>query len=318
MAALKSSVMKVLIGHDGSSFADAAIDDLQRAGLPTNTHALVMAVADVWPSIPPVYRDAMAPGPSDMSFAVTDAARQMTQAAQAEAAQLAKTARDRVAAMFPTWTVDFEALSDSPASALTERAEQWGADLVAIGSHGRGAMSRLFFGSISQKVLRYAHCSVRIGRHIAERLPGPLRIMLGLDTSEGAAAALAAVAARVWPAATEVRLVTAMDVRLATAIPVLEAPMGEAAYVSTDEQGWLRDAQERAADELRHAGLAVTTTLLDGDPKHVLLNEAEARHADCIFLGAKGISRIERFLLGSVSGSVAARAHCSVEVIRFE
>jgi nucleotide-binding universal stress UspA family protein len=189
---------------------------------------------------------------------------------------------------------------------------------VAIGSHGRGAMARLFFGSISQKVLRYAHCSVRIGRHIEDRLPGPLRIMLGLDTSEGAAAALAAVAGRVWPAATEVRLVTAMDVRLATAIPVLEAPMGEAAYVSTDEQGWLRDAQGRAADELRHAGLVVTTALKDGDPKHVLLNEAEAWHADCVFLGAKGISRIERFLLGSVSSSVAARAHCSVEVIRFE
>jgi nucleotide-binding universal stress UspA family protein len=50
----------------------------------------------------------------------------------------------------------------------------------------------------------------------------------------------------------------------------------------------------------------------------VLLNEAEAWHADCVFLGAKGISRIERFLLGSVSSSVAARAHCSVEVIRFE
>src|SRR3954467_11944086 len=130
--------MKVLIGHDGSSFADAAIDDLQRAGLPADTHALVMAVADVWPSIPPVYRDAMTPGPSDMSFAVTDAARQMTQAAQGGAAQLAKTARDRVAAMFPTWTVDCEALSDSPANAPTQRAEQGGGGLVGVGSPRRG------------------------------------------------------------------------------------------------------------------------------------------------------------------------------------
>jgi nucleotide-binding universal stress UspA family protein len=220
--------------------------------------------------------------------------------------------------MFPEWQVDCEAVSDSPASALTERAERWGADVIAIGSHGRGAVSRLFFGSISQKVLRYAHCSVRIGRHVADRPPGGLRVMLGLDTSEGAAAALAAVAGRAWPAATEVRLVTAMDVRLATAIPILEAPMGEPAYVSTDERGWLRDAQARAADELRRAGLVVSTALQDGDPKHVLLAEAEAWHADSIFVGAKGISRIERFLLGSVSGSVAARAHCSVEVIRFE
>jgi nucleotide-binding universal stress UspA family protein len=310
--------MKLLIGYDGSTFADAAIDDLLRAGLPADTHALVLSVADVWPAMPPMYREAMVPGPSELSFAVTDAARQMTEVAQTEASAMAQRARDRVAGLFPTWTVEAESVSDSPASALTERAEQWGADLISIGSHGRGAMSRLFFGSISQKVLRYAHCSVRIGRHIANRPPGPLRVLLGLDTSEGAAAALAAVAARVWPQETIVHLVTAVDMRLATAIPVLEAPMGEPAYVSTDEQGWLRNAQNQAAEELRRAGLNVTTAMKDGDPKHVLLAEAEEWHADCLFLGAKGISRIERFLLGSVSSSVAARAHCSVEVIRFE
>src|SRR5436190_2990652 len=219
--------MKLLIGYDGSPFADAAIDDLQRAGLPADTHALVLSVADVWPAMPPLYRESLTPGPTETSLAVVDAARAMSDRAQTEAATMAEAARQRVAALFPGWTVDAEAVSDSPASAITERAEAWGADLVAIGSHGRGAMARLFFGSISQKVLRYAHCSVRIGRHIQDRLAGPLRIMLGLDTSEGAAAALAAVAARVWPAATEIRLVTAMDVRLATAIPVLEAPMGE-------------------------------------------------------------------------------------------
>jgi len=310
--------MKVLIGYDGSSFADAAIDDLQRAGLPADTEALVLSVADVWPAMPPMYREAMVPGPSELSFAVTDAARQMTQAAQEEAAALAKKARARVTGLFPGWSVTCETVADSPASAITERAEQWGADLILIGSHGRGAMSRLFFGSISSKVLRYAHCSVRIGRHIEHRQPGALRILLGLDTSEGAAAALGAVAQRRWPQDAIVRIVTAVDVRLATAIPVLEAPVGEAAYVSTDETGWLRDVQKQAAEELRHTGLAVTTELRDGDPKHVLLTEAEQWHADCIFLGAKGISRIERFLLGSVSSSIASRAHCSVEVIRFE
>ena len=310
--------MKVLIGYDGSSFADAAIDDLQRAGLPADTEALVLSVADVWPAMPPMYREAMVPGPSELSFAVTDAARQMTQAAQEEAAALAKKARARVTGLFPGWSVTCETVADSPASAITERAEQWGADLILIGSHGRGAMSRLFFGSISSKVLRYAHCSVRIGRHIEHRQPGALRILLGLDTSEGAAAALGAVAQRRWPQDAIVRIVTAVDVRLATAIPVLEAAAYEPSYVATDEQGWLREAQQHAAGVLRRAGLVCDSALKDGDAKHVLPIEADAWHADCIFVGAKGISRIERFLLGSVSSAVAARAHCSVEVIRYE
>lgn len=313
------TVMKVLIGYDGSPFADTAIVDLQNAGLPpTGTQALVLSVADVWPSMPPVYRQALIPGPDEMSMTVTESARELAEAALAEATQLAERARANVAGMFPGWTVEALAVADSPASAITERAEQWGADLVAIGSHGRGALSRLFFGSISQKVLRYAHCSVRVGRHVENRKPGPPRILLGLDTSEGAAAALAAVAQRQWPRDTIVHIVTAIDVRLATAIPVLEAPLGEPGFVSTDEKGWIGDAQKQACEELRRAGLATTSVIRDGDPKHVLLAEAEAWHADLIVLGAKGISRIERFLLGSVSSAVAARAHCSVEVVRFE
>ena len=58
----------------------------------------------------------------------------------------------------------------------------------------------------------------------------------------------------------------------------------------------------------------------DGAPRsgavRVIIREAERWSADCIFVGAKGQSAIERFLLGSVSASVAARAPCSVEVVR--
>src|SRR5258706_698574 len=142
---LKWRIMKLLIGYDGSTFADAAIDDLLRAGLPGDTHALVLSVADVWPVMPPMYREAMVPGPSELSFAVTDAARQMTEVAQTEAAAMAQKARDRVAGLFPTWTVEAESVSDSPASALTERGEQWVADLISIGSHRRRAVARPLF-----------------------------------------------------------------------------------------------------------------------------------------------------------------------------
>ena len=57
--------------------------------------------------------------------------------------------------------------------------------------------------------------------------------------------------------------------------------------------------------------------LIEGDPKRLLLQEAERFGADTIFVGAKGLSRIERVLLGSVSATVAARAPCSVEIVRW-
>ena len=48
----------------------------------------------------------------------------------------------------------------------------------------------------------------------------------------------------------------------------------------------------------------------------MLVDEARAWNADCVFLGAKGHGRIKRMIIGSVSAAVAARAHCSVEVVR--
>jgi nucleotide-binding universal stress UspA family protein len=67
---------------------------------------------------------------------------------------------------------------------------------------------------------------------------------------------------------------------------------------------------------LRTRGLTVSSVIKEGDPKHILLDEAEQWEADSLFVGARGLSLMERFLLGSVSAAVAARAHCSVEVVR--
>ena len=63
-------------------------------------------------------------------------------------------------------------------------------------------------------------------------------------------------------------------------------------------------------------GLRIEKRVVGGDPKRVLVSEAEAWGADCVFVGARGLSRLERFLMGSVASTVASRAPCSVEVIR--
>ena len=58
------------------------------------------------------------------------------------------------------------------------------------------------------------------------------------------------------------------------------------------------------ATPLRTRGLTVSSVIKEGDPKHVLLDEAEHWGADCIFVGARGLSRVERFLLGSVAAAI--------------
>jgi nucleotide-binding universal stress UspA family protein len=56
--------------------------------------------------------------------------------------------------------------------------------------------------------------------------------------------------------------------------------------------------------------------LRKGNPKSVLVEEAESWGADCVFVGARGMRGVGHLLMGSVSAAVAARAHCSVEVVR--
>jgi nucleotide-binding universal stress UspA family protein len=120
----------------------------------------------------------------------------------------------------------------------------------------------------------------------------------------------------------EVRVVVAQDLMKAFPASLLDVPAEE----SAEGMCWAGKAQAEqfaamALEELRadlgDNGVTVSSVIDDGPPKQVLVRHVEEFGADCIFTGATGYSsRVERFLLGSVSAAVAARAHCSVEVVR--
>ena len=52
---------------------------------------------------------------------------------------------------------------------ILDYAEQWPADLIVVGSHGRTGMDRFLMGSVSEAVARYARCSVEIVRIRSDR-----------------------------------------------------------------------------------------------------------------------------------------------------
>jgi nucleotide-binding universal stress UspA family protein len=307
-----SAKMKVLIAYDGSSCADAALHDLSYGGFPPEVEALILSVADVFPPPP----SSSLGFPAHVHPAVQRAWTQATHALD-DADILAQQARTRLLQAFPAWEVRAEACADSPAWAIIKKADAWQPDLIVMGSHGRSALGRFVLGSVSQKVLTEAHCSVRIGRQHHRAHPGPLHLLIGVDGSPDAAVAVQAVAARVWPVESAVRLVTALDARMCTALAFTRLPgeTGTAAQ-EADERVWVAKTVDPMIELLRTRGLTVSSVITEGDPKHVLLDEAEQWEADCLFVGASGLSRVERFLLGSVSAAAAARAHCSVEVVR--
>jgi nucleotide-binding universal stress UspA family protein len=315
--------MKILIAFDGSDCARAAIDDLAVAGLPKDVEAVVVSVADVWaplldPDPPPA--DRLANPAIQM---LTEKSRKRAQEAFEEARELCERGAERVRGVFTGWNVRGEAVAGSPYAMLIRRAAELDVDLVVVGSHGRSAVGRAVLGSVSQKVMQHAHCSVRIGRGSAGEGKVSVRaakILIGVDGSVGAATAVSAVAGRAWAAGSEVRAVCAWE---SGAPPFLYpgsrliADSAVAAIARTGQEELLVGRTLAAvAEEIGRPGLTVTTAVREGDAKQVLLSEAREWGADCIFVGAQGLTLIERFLIGSVSAAVAARAHCSVEVIR--
>lgn len=301
--------MKILIAYDGSSCADAALDDLRRAGLPPEADVVVLSVADAW--LPPAASSSEQF--VDPAFAERVAAAREKACAEAlqaveEARALAVRASETVQALFPTWDVRVEACADSPAWGVIKKADEWEPDLVVVGSHGRSALSRFILGSVSQKVVTEARCAVRVACGRMAESTAPVRIVIGVDGSPDADAAVRAVAERMWRPGSEARLIVVLDQALATMVGWNEAN-------DEDAQAQVRKMVETAAEKLRAAGLVVSSVVKEGDPKRVLIEEAEHWGTDCIFVGARGLRRLERFLLGSVSTAVAARAHCSVEVV---
>jgi nucleotide-binding universal stress UspA family protein len=51
-----------------------------------------------------------------------------------------------------------------PAEEIVAAAKAWSADLIVIGSHGRGALSRVLLGSVAEAVMRHAPCPVLVAR----------------------------------------------------------------------------------------------------------------------------------------------------------
>lgn len=324
--------MKILVGYAGSECSYSALDDLTRAGLPERADVLMLGVADMWPILPnpedEKFEHALTPETAQAWEAQLEAAEHgnlpeaVQKAHEYALKQMAelRTAMSpgiaRVKELFPLWKVNAEAVADSPYWALVKRAESWKADLLFVGSHGRSALGRLLLGSVSQNVVNHARCSVRIAHcHHEERQSGPVRLVVGIDGSTDSSLAAATIASRQWPQGTSALVLGVVEEKHATFF-ASSAQHHHHAEAAASHELWLRNACEAAGARIASAGVRVELREAHGDPRQLLISEAESWNADSIFVGALGHRRAGPSMLGPVASTVAARAHCSVEIVR--
>jgi len=300
------TVRKVLVATDGSPASFAAISDLVHAGLPPEGEAVVLSIADRVPLFPPR-------NPEEFLY--------LEDARLAVPRHWARSAADILRRRFPQWVVREETRAGAPAREILKFADEWSPDLIVLGSHGRSTLGRLFFGSVSRKVMLEARSAVRIGRRLERPDSEPLRILVGVDETPASEVVVAALSARHFPPQTQVKLVTATGVFEYFSSDILGSSV---AVVPSDTIDELRRTAAEAATAVQEKLLAaypdwkvtLSREVIEGDPKSVLLDIAEKWPADAIMLGTRDLSGAERFFIGSVSSAIVAHAPCTVEVIR--
>ncbi len=145
-----------------------------------------------------------------------------------------------------------------------------------------------------------------------------MRILLAVDGSPFSEAALSEVASRPWPAASEVKVVTAFQVPM---IPTPEVWAVSSEYlpalekIAREQSESIVDAAVAALAGGLDKSLTVSGEVIQGLPREAILEEAERWNADLIVMGSHGYGAWRGFLLGSVSRAVVTQAKCSVEVV---
>lgn len=142
--------MKILLAIDGSAPSEHAIDAVGGRPWPEGSALRILSV--IQPYTPPITEVVL-------ESATVEAIRtRLTR----EAEELTAAARERLAR--PGLAIDTAVKEGDPRTVIVDAADEWQADLIIVGSHGRTGVTRLVLGSVAQAVVAHAHCSVEVVR----------------------------------------------------------------------------------------------------------------------------------------------------------
>jgi nucleotide-binding universal stress UspA family protein len=271
----------VVVGVDGSPDSYAAVElgawEANRRGLPLR---LVHGV------VPPV------------AYGPTFSAARLSGTELAQARGLLDDTATALTDRYRRLIVTQAAVVQGPAGLLVD--ESATASLVLVGSRGHRVLTRLLGGSVSGQVAAHAHTPVLIVRE-SDRVPGTGPVVVGVDGSPSAAAALAFAAEEA----------DARDVPL-IAVHALPRHPHDPDEARRQADRMLSAAVTGWTD--KYPGLVLRHCVVDGVNPADSLREAAAG-AGLLVVGCRGHGGFATLLLGSVSQSLAGNAPAPVAVV---
>ena len=152
--------MKILIATDGSDFSRVAIEKCCK---------MLAISADTQIKIVSIYEQ-MAPMAAEPFAISAQYYQEMMNLAQKQCETFAANSAEQIKNSFPAsnFNIETEVRLGAPARVIIDEAKDWKADLIVVGSHGRGFWGRLTLGSVSDAIVHHAPCSVLIARQNSE------------------------------------------------------------------------------------------------------------------------------------------------------
>ncbi len=154
--------MKIILATDGSDFSRNAA--AKCAELFCDKPGVEFRVVSVYEDVPVLASEPFALSPEYY--------QEMVDAAKKQAEYFAKEAADIIRANCKVAKVDIAVLRGKPATRIVDNANAWPADILVVGSHGRGFWGRLL-GSVSSAVVQHAPCTVVVVRGSNEESMSP-------------------------------------------------------------------------------------------------------------------------------------------------
>jgi nucleotide-binding universal stress UspA family protein len=284
----------IIVAADGSPASNAAVcwaaQDAVLRRIPLTVVHVVNPVVTAWPH---------SPLPDGVAVWQENEGRRIL----ADSLKLARdTANDN-----PRIPIESELIFSATTPTLVDLSKE--AELIVVGTYGRGALARGLLGSVSSSLVRQAHCPVAVIRDEDPRMPDPAQapVLVGIDGS--AASELATAIAFDEASRRRVNLVA---VHAWSDTEILELPGLDWSAVKAEEERLL--AEGLAGWQERYPDVTVHRLLVCDRPARVLVETSEA--AQLVVLGSHGRGGFAGTLLGSVSNAVVQSARMPVIVAR--
>jgi nucleotide-binding universal stress UspA family protein len=215
-------------------------------------------------------------------------------------------------------SLETEALFDegNPVVRILERAISLSADLIVMGTHGRGGFERLVLGSVTEKVLRKASCPVLTvppPATASSKLPFK-QLLCPIDFSEPSVSALQFAFSIAQESNARLTIQHVFE-----GLPDDQLLAKRSLDLSEFRRQWEAETRQRLegliSDEVR-SWCAPEPKLSYGKPYRQILALAGAEHVDLIVMGVHGRNALDLMLFGSTTNHVVRRASCPVLTLK--